>query len=115
MAQLDVIAMLLSNTYTEESLDGVGALKGVPCQIESKESITGGTRITFLWVSNSGKEYRTVMDVMNGVDGVGEDGKSAYECAVEEGYHLLQASRSPFCISRRLSDQQTDQHLRCSH
>lgn len=76
MANIDVIAMLLSNTFTEESLDGVGALKGVPCQIKSKTPIEGGTRITFRWESNSGKEYTTDLDVMNGKDGKdGEQGK----------------------------------------
>ena len=79
MANIDVVAMLLSNTFTTESLDGVGAIKGVPCQIKSKTPIEGGTRITFRWESNSGKEYTTDLDVMNGKDGSdgekGEDGE----------------------------------------
>lgn len=85
-----LLAIAKSSSYTDESLDGVGALKGVPCQIKSMTPIEGGTRITFLWVSNSGKEYEDYLDVMNGKDGkdgeTGEDGKSAYECAVEKGY-----------------------------
>lgn len=100
MANIDVIAMLLSNTFTEESLDGVGALKGVPCQIKSKTPIEGGTRITFRWESNSGKEYTTTLDVMNGERGKdgaqGKDGEAGRGIAsvkakeVKEGeYHLI--------------------------
>lgn len=100
MANIDVIAMLLSNTFTEESLDGVGALKGVPCQIKSKTPIEGGTRITFRWESNSGVEYTTTLDVMNGERGAdgaqGKDGEAGRGIAsvkakeVKEGeYHLI--------------------------
>lgn len=55
-----------SKSYTNESLDGVGALKGAPCQISSITDIEGGHRITFLWVDNSEVEHTSYMDVMDG-------------------------------------------------
>ena len=56
-------------TYVNQSLDGVGALKGKNCIIESIESITGGHRVTFQWTSDSGVVSRSTMDVMNGNTG----------------------------------------------
>ena len=89
----DIISYLLSRKYTEDSLAGVGALAGVPCQIQSKTAITGGTRITFLWEDNNGDSHTTVMDVMNGIDGQdgqdGQDGKGIQSVAVNENNHLI--------------------------
>ena len=62
-------ALALANQYTDDSLAGAGALEGKPCQIQSITSITGGNRITFLWVDNDGVSHTDTMDVMNGADG----------------------------------------------
>ena len=62
-------ALALANQYTDDSLAGAGALEGKPCQIQSITPITGGNRITFLWVDNDGVPHTDMMDVMNGADG----------------------------------------------
>lgn len=70
------LGYLLGKRYTDESLDGVGALKGVPCTISdissiTDEGVTVGKRVTFQWTSNSGVVSTSTMDVMYGEDGRG--------------------------------------------
>lgn len=61
-------ALAVSKKFTSDSLEGVGAIAGKPCQIQSVTDITGGKRVTFLWVDNSDVEHTSTMDVMNGDD-----------------------------------------------
>ena len=35
-------ALSLANEYTKETVEGVGAIEGKPCQIQSITEITGG-------------------------------------------------------------------------
>jgi len=55
--------------YVKASLAGAGAVAGVPCQIQSITPITGGNRVTFLWIDNNDEEHTDTMDVMNGEKG----------------------------------------------
>lgn len=55
--------------YVKASLNGVGALAGKPCQIQSIEPITGGNRVTFLWIDDEEVEHTSTMDVMHGQNG----------------------------------------------
>lgn len=61
----------LSKKYTKDSLDGAGALKGSPCEIQSITPITkngkNGNRITFSWTGTSGTVYTDTLDVMDGL------------------------------------------------
>ena len=54
--------------FTKATVEGTGALAGKPCQIQSITDITGGKRVTFLWIDNSDVEHTSTMDVMNGDD-----------------------------------------------
>ena len=68
-------ALALANQYTDDSLKGAGALEGKPCQIQSITPITGGNRVVFLWVDNSGTSHTESMDVIDGTNGTdGTDG-----------------------------------------
>lgn len=61
--------------YTDNALEGAGALKGAPCKIKSITSITGGHRVTFEWEDNEGETSTETMDVMDGTNGTdGDDG-----------------------------------------
>lgn len=81
---------ILSKKYTEESLDGVGAIAGKPCQIQSITDIDGGHRITFLWIDNSGNSHTSILDLMDGTDGQdGTDGLSVASAAIDENNHLI--------------------------
>lgn len=73
-------ALAASKKYTDDSLEGVGAIAGKPCQVQSITDITGGKRVTFLWLDNSGNEHTSTMDVMNGLDGQdGRDGQDGQD------------------------------------
>ena len=53
-------ALRQAKKYTEDSLNGVGALKGAPCTIKSTQAVTGGTQIVFEWTDNSGNMIHAI-------------------------------------------------------
>ena len=59
----------MAKKYTDKSLAGAGAVAGVPCQIQSITPITGGNRVTFLWVDNNNVSHTSTLDVMDGAGG----------------------------------------------
>lgn len=71
MKDVEIIGMLKS--YVSKSLVGMGALKGASCQIETITSVTGGQKITFLWIDTSDASHRSELIVPDGEDGVGID------------------------------------------
>lgn len=74
---MDLIVKSLLEKYVDDSLVGVGALKGSPCTIKSKTAITGGTRVTFAWEDTEGVEHTQTVDIMNGEKGEkGDDGET---------------------------------------
>lgn len=64
-------AYVLSKNYTSDTAEEFGAVKGAPCEIQKKEAIEGGTRITFLWENSEGQTRTDTLDVLNGEDGLG--------------------------------------------
>ena len=69
MKDVEIIGMLKS--YVSKTLVGMGALKGANCQIESIAEVTGGQKITFLWIDTNNVSHRSELTVPNGADGVG--------------------------------------------
>ena len=68
-------AYILARAYTKQAVEGAGALKGAPCQIQSITPITGGNRITFAWKNSEGETETDTLDVMDGTNGTdGTDG-----------------------------------------
>ena len=63
---LNVPAYVLSKKYTEDSLIGVGALKGAPCKIKSIVKQNGQNIITFGWTDDLGDEHESVLYVDDG-------------------------------------------------
>lgn len=91
-----------AQTYTDESLAGAGAVAGKPCQIQSIAAITGGNRVTFLWLDNNGVSHTSTMDVMNGQKGEtgatgqtgaagadGKDGVGIKSMVINSSNHLI--------------------------
>lgn len=75
MKDVEIIGMLKS--YVSKSLVGMGALKGANCQIESIAEVTGGQKITFLWIDTNNVSHRSELTVPNGTKGdPGDDGFS---------------------------------------
>ena len=66
---LSVEALALAKKYVDESLVGVGALKGSPCTIKSTTDVTGGTKITFAWTDTDDVEHTKDVTVLNGAKG----------------------------------------------
>lgn len=72
-----IVSFLLANSNMEDSLNGLGALKGAPCVLSSIEEITNdegnviGNRLTFEWTGISGAVETKSFNVMNGKDGSG--------------------------------------------
>ena len=84
---IDIKTYAKSKKYTDESMAGAGAVRGVPCQIQSIEDITGGHKVTFLWVDNAGTSHTTPMNVMDGNDG--DDGVGISSVAINSNNHLI--------------------------
>lgn len=61
--------LAIANQYTDETVEGGGAIKGKNCTIDSIEPISGGQRVTFKWTLDDGTEQTGVMDVPNGAKG----------------------------------------------
>ena len=64
---LEILTLGSSKTYTDESLIGLGALKGAPCTIKSITEVDGGQKVTFEWTGTSGTKQTSEMTVKNGV------------------------------------------------
>ena len=68
---MDIVTYALSKKYTQKSLDGLGALKGANCVIESVDTVPEGNRVTFSWTGTSGTKETTTILVKNGEQGNG--------------------------------------------
>lgn len=64
---LSLETLVISKKYTKDTINGAGAVAGVPCKIQSITEITGGKRVTFLWDDNAGTSHTSVMDVKDGL------------------------------------------------
>ena len=73
------VALKQAKKYTEDSLNGVGALKGAPCTIKSVTEVNNGTEIIFEWESQKGISETSTIFVENGVDGTDGNGISNVE------------------------------------
>lgn len=71
MTDFEIIGMLKS--YVKNSLKGMGALKGAPCQILSITKTGDVNVVTFKWQDNEGVEHTSTMEVVDGADGAKGD------------------------------------------
>ena len=63
---MDVISYALSRKYTDDTVIGLGALKGAPCTIESVVHQDGINTVTFKWTGTDGTVKTTEMIVNDG-------------------------------------------------
>lgn len=66
---ISIQTLALAQQYTNDVVQGVELIQGKPCQIKSITPITGGNKITFMWVDDEGTEHTSTMNVMNGEQG----------------------------------------------
>lgn len=71
--KVSLATLALAKAYTDESIEGAGAIKGKNCEIQSIEPITGGNRVTFAWYDGSDIIKSGTMDVMDGEVGAKGD------------------------------------------
>lgn len=84
---MDLVTLAKAKKYTDDSIEGTsGVLRGKNCTIKSIEKIDGVNTVTFQWTADDGSVKTSTMQVSDGIDGVGTDGKSAYELACEYGF-----------------------------
>lgn len=73
MTDVEIIGVLKS--YIRKCLEGVGALKGAPCEIQSITETSDGNIVMFKWEDEAGVSHTNTMEVKNGKDG--KDGSIA--------------------------------------
>lgn len=64
---MDILTYSLSKKYTEETVVGLGALKGAPCTIQSVVKDDSGNLVTFKWTGTDGTEKTANMSVQHGI------------------------------------------------
>lgn len=67
MKDVEIIGML--KTYIQQTLVGMGALKGAPCTVKSVEEDPGVHVITLEWTDNDGNKQTKSITVLDGTDG----------------------------------------------
>ena len=77
---MDVAVLGMLKKYIQETLVGMGALKGAPCQVKDIVNADGSHTITLKWVDDESVSHEssfTVKDGKDGTDGIdGTDGVS---------------------------------------
>lgn len=68
---MDVVVLGNLKKYIQETLIGMGALKGAACQIKEIDNDDGTHTITFLWEDNEGESHESSVVVKDGKDGAG--------------------------------------------
>lgn len=63
---MDIITLALSKKYTEDTVIGLGALKGANCTIKDIEKKDGQNIVTFEWTGTDGTKKETKMYVDDG-------------------------------------------------
>ena len=99
---MDIASYILSKRYVDETLAGVGALKGAPCQIQSIEPIEGGNNITFSWKTEEGDIRTSTIFVKDGIDGA--PGKSGVGIVRIEQTQISEEDNRESLLTIYLSD-----------
>lgn len=69
-----IIAYILSKKYTNDTVIGMGAIKGAACQVQSVHKVNKTTTITLEWEDNVGTSHTQSFDIEDGLDGVSVTG-----------------------------------------
>lgn len=68
---MDAMLLGVIKTYINQTLVGMGALKGAACQIKEIDNDHGTHTITFIWEDNDGVSHEDSVVVKDGKDGTG--------------------------------------------
>lgn len=63
---MDIVSYILSKSYTDKTVIGLGAIKGANCTIQNVVHENGKTIITFQWTANDDTTQTTEIEVLDG-------------------------------------------------
>lgn len=63
---MDIVSLALAKKYTDDTANGLGAVKGSPATVESITAVDGGNNVVFAWTGTDGKKQTQTMFVANG-------------------------------------------------
>ncbi|MBR1738154.1 MAG: hypothetical protein IJ736_14280 [Firmicutes bacterium] len=65
---IDIVTLALSKKYTDDTAEGMGAVKGAPCTVKSivDDESSGVHIVTFEWNDNEGGKHTSEMTVKDG-------------------------------------------------
>lgn len=78
-----IVALLLSKKFTKDTVIGMGAIKGAPCQVQSIDKVDKTTTVTLKWEDNLGNTHTQDFDIEDG-----EDGVSVVDATITANGHL---------------------------
>jgi len=83
-------AYVLSKKYTNDSLVGIGALKGAPCEVQSVNKVGSTTTVTLKWTDTNGIDHTTSFDIEdgNGIAGASIDEKGELIITLTDGTEI---------------------------
>lgn len=68
---MDIATLAAAKRYTNETVIGMGALKGAPCTVKSVTPVTGGNEVILSWTATDGSITENSFVVKDGVSVVG--------------------------------------------
>lgn len=81
---MDVVTYALCQAYVRKTAEGLGAVRGKPCTIQSVTDVDNGHLVTFRWTGDSGTVQTTQMLVKDG-----EQGISITNATINANNHLI--------------------------
>lgn len=81
---MDIVTYALCQAYVRKTAEGLGAVRGKPCTIQSITDVDNGHLVTFRWTGDSGTVQTTQMLVKDG-----EQGISITNATINANNHLI--------------------------
>lgn len=76
-------AYALLKKYVDDTLVGMGALKGAPCEVQSINKVNGVTTVTLKWTDTTGTDHTESFDIEDGISIVSVEVNTAGNLIIE--------------------------------
>jgi len=77
------VAYALLRKYVNDTLVGMGALKGAPCEVQSIDKVDGTTTVTLKWTDTTGTDHTQSFDIEDGISIVSVEVNTAGNLIIE--------------------------------
>lgn len=64
---IDLITLALARKYTKDAVNGLGAIKGAPCTVDSVIDNGVSNVITLKWTGVDGADQTSVVEIQHGI------------------------------------------------